>query len=912
MMFARLFFKYIVFLIILFSLNKNVYAQQNQEIYITGSYQSVPLIDVLSSLESRYKLRFYYQAEWLTDRIISAEFSEEPLNNVLNEVLSGTSCEYTIIQEKEIILLPRDKVAAAKGKLKNFSSTANNTNINQVGNPADAGKHRIVELDGIITDGKTGESLIGTTILVENTKFAAVTDENGHYSFTLSPGHYTLQVASLGFEKTSFEIKLISKGSFNIELFEESRKIDEVVVYAKDAERNVKSTQMSIVELSSKMIKQLPSVNGEKDIIKSFTMMPGVQSVGEFGSGINVRGGGEDQNLILIEDVPVFNTSHVFGMLSILNPDVVRDVSLYKGHIPPRYGERVSSVMDISLLDNDKNKFGGKGGLGIYNSRLLLTVPMIKDRATFKIAARSSYSDWILQKLPDYNLQNSSTSFYDITALFNADLKHNRISLFGYKSHDKFQYANNYTYSYGNELGSFSLLTYFSSDLTGRLILASSSYAVTREDFGLLQENRQTDYKLNYFTGKYNINYTGINGHDIETGIQYIHYRIQPGELSPLGTNSLIIPTALQPENAREMALYLSDNFDVTKWLSFNIGIRFSRYNCLGNSQVYVYAAEVPKNVNSITDTLYYAKGDIIKTYNGIEPRVSLKLQTSKTSSVKLSYNRNNQYITLLSYTSISTPKDRWKLADPTIKPIVSDQYALGYYRNWLNNLLETSVEFYSKNTANLSEFKNDANIDMNPTIDIDLINATGRNYGAELMFRKNSGDFEGWVSYTYSRSLRQTNGVFAEEKINDNKWFPSSVDKPHNLSIVTTYHFNKRWRFTGTFNYSTGRAVTLPEYQYKSGGYQLIYYSDRNKYRLPDYHRLDLAISLDESLRRSKKWKGSWTFSIINVYGRKNAYSVFYQKEKPSIANDYKQYSLYTLYIIGIPFPSITYNFIF
>jgi len=288
-----------------------------------------------------------------------------------------------------------------------------------------------------------------------------------------------------------------------------------------------------------------------------------------------------------------------------------------------------------------------------------------------------------------------------------------------------------------------------------------------------------------------------------------------------------------------------------------------------------------------------------------------LKIQTGQTSSVKLSYNRNTQYISLLSYTSISTPKDRWKLADPHIKPVTSDQYALGYYRNWINNLLETSIEFYYKNTDNLSEFKNDAVIDMNPHIETDLIPAKGKNYGAEFMFRKNSGDLEGWLSYTYSRSLRKTNGIFAEEKINSNHWFPSSVDKPNNFSLVATYHVNKRWRFTGTFNYSTGRSVSLPEYRYNSNGYTIIYYSDRNKYRLPDYHRLDLAVSIDESLKRSKIWKGSWTFSIINVYGRKNAYSVFYQK--PELTQSSRSTTgLYKLYIIGMPLPTITYNFIF
>lgn len=889
-----------------------LHAQQGNVRKLSKSFVNAPIGEVFAEVESYFGVSIYYEEEWFSGHTIDKHFKEANLDRVLYDLFFGTAYSYTIIQESHVVLLPRDDVALYKGKLVNYSNNIYQSQIIDIGDPSEAGKYEKIHLSGVVKEGKTSEPLIGSTVWIENTNIAVVTGLNGKYDLELKPGLYTVQYSSMGFEKTSFNIKIISNGTLDIELFEESHQIGEVAIYAIDAERNVRSTQMSMVELNAKAIKQLPALTGEIDVIKSFTMMPGVHSVGEFGSGLNVRGGGEDQNLYLLEGTPVYNTSHVFGMLSVLNPDFVKEVQLYKGHIPSEFGERVSSVMDIKGQSNGVEKFGGKGGIGIYNSRLMFHLPLFNKKVTLKIGGRGSYSDYLLKQVGDYNMRRSAVDFYDINASLNIDLDKNKISLFGYTSYDYFKYADQYSYAYGNNLGSLNWSSYHTSNLSTRLRLAYSRYDVERNEMNYLPKAKTTNNSVEYKSAKYSALYSGITGHTLEGGLQYIQYQIQPGERNPYGDLSVIEVESLLGEQSREMAVFVNDKFDIGEKVSFNLGLRYTHYQYYGAQSVYEYTEGVPLTSTAIVDSNNYDKGTIISQYGGLEPRLSMKVQVTDESSVKLSYNKNQQFISLISNTSISTPEDIWKLSDKYIKPIIANQLAAGYYRNFRNNTYETSVEVYYKKLDNLLEYKNDAKTEMSPHIETEVIPTEGNNYGVELMVKKNAGKLEGWLSYTYSRAMRKSNGQFKEEMINDNTWFPSSFDKPHNLSIVTTYHHNKRLRFTGTFNYSSGRAVTLPEYQFKSGGQVLIYYSDRNKYRLPQYHRLDLAVSYDESLKRHKKWKGSWTLSIINVYGRKNAHSVYYRKQTPTFENDYKMYSLYKMAIIGIPLPTLTYNFIF
>jgi hypothetical protein len=418
--------------------------------------------------------------------------------------------------------------------------------------------------------------------------------------------------------------------------------------------------------------------------------------------------------------------------------------------------------------------------------------------------------------------------------------------------------------------------------------------------------------QINYLSGKYNLNYTGIENHTITAGIQTIYYNIKPGTRVPIKGNTSFEPKTLMQENGYEGAVYINDLYDINSNFSLNIGLRCSGYQYTGSHKIYQYQRNKPRSMVYVKDSVQYNRGESIQYYSGIAPRLSLRYRLDPTQSLKLSYNRNHQYISLLSHTSISTPDDVWKLSDPHLKPITADQYALGYYRNFNNNNIETSLEVYYKRLNHVIEYKNDARIQMNPHIETELIDARGRNFGIEFYVKKKNGRLNGSMNYTYSRTLKKTAGSFSQEIINQNEYFPSAYDKPHDLNITANYDINRRWRLSSNFMLTSGRAASFPEYEYVIGGNKLIYYSDRNKYRLPAYHRLDFSLTYRGSLRKHKKYKSNWTLSILNLYGRNNAYSVFYKREKPSYVNDYKMFALYKMYIIGRPFPTLTYNFSF
>jgi len=887
----------------------NIFAQDIEQKQVSVSTEKTSLIQFLNKVSTENQVQFYYKKEWFEGDSIALTISDIQLGRLLDKISDSRAIMWLPISEDAIVFLPKDQVATLLGNMVDMSGSKN-INTVEVGKMSEAGKYANVILKGTVKDGKNDEPVIGASLRIANTNIGCMTDANGKYQLRLSPGIYEVEVSSVGYEKNVWKVKLISTGEFNPEIFEKSTKIDEITIYAKRADKNVRSNQMSLIDLDSKSIKQLPSMVGGKDIIKSFTMMPGVKSVGEFGSGINVRGGGDDQNLYLIEGAPLLNTSHVLGMMSVLNPDIVSNVALYKGQIPANYGERVSSVMEIQVRENNIKNFHVKGGIGLYDGRVLVEGPISK-KVTYKIGGRSSYSNWLLGVIPDANIQKSAASFYDLNSYISWAGEKDRVSLFAYYSNDYFRYARLQAYNYGNILGSVNWNHYYNENLSSTGVLAYSNYSAEKDEIEVESESSSLKTGVQYFSGKYNLRYTGFSSHSIDGGLQVIHYNVSRGEMSPYNDLSIIPSSKLEKEKAFENAVYLNDSWNINEKISLNLGLRYSAYFTVGPKTQLQYLSN-SYTEDAIIDTVFIGNNKIGKKYFGLEPRVAAKYQFNNQTSVKMSYNRNYQYITMLSYTAISIPSDVWKLADDYIRPVQSDQYAIGFYRNNKENTIETSVEFYYKNLSNVTEFKNNAVVEMNPYPEQELLNAKGQNYGIELMLKKNKGKWDGWISYTYSRSLRKAIST-GSGNINNGKEYPSAFDKPHDLSILANYHINKRWRMSFNFFYSTGRPFTKPEKVANiENGNKIVLYSDRNKYRIPDYHRLDFSISMDESLRKSKKWKGSWTFSVLNVYANHNTYSIFYKKEAPSAKNNYNQFSLYKLYILGIPLPTLTYNFIF
>ncbi|MGD9991670.1 MAG: carboxypeptidase-like regulatory domain-containing protein [Salinivirgaceae bacterium] len=868
----------------------NLHAQDKTPGRVTASFKDTPLASVLIELSDQTQHQIYFKESWTQDINCTGNFKDMPLYIVLDKILDKTPLLPIEINQVYYVV-PRELVAQHLKELNRLGGTYSEDDyINYIiiGDASDIGKYKTNRITGLVTDGASGESLVGATIQVLNSPEYGVSGYTGKYALELPAGTYQIKTSSVGFESQLTTIKVLGPGKLNLELFEETHALGEVTILSDKLNKNVSRDQMSIVEMNAKDIKQLPSLIGERDIIKSFTTMPGVKTAGEFGSGINVRGGGEDQNLYLLENAPLFNTSHVMGLLSAVNPDAVTNVTLYKGHIPSNYGERVSSVMDINFNGSNITKASAKGGIGIYSSRLLAETPLFKNKVSLKLGGRASYSDWLLTKMPDYYLQNSAASFTDLNAVLTFNLKNNPITLFAYYSRDKFAYANIQSYQYGNKLLSANWQHVFGPNLNTAVNMAYSNYAVTNKNYETELFSHQIQSDINYLSGKIKAEYSGFYNQNLTLGMQGIQYQINPGERTPIG-EAQIEPFTTRPELGHEFSAFINDAIAFSPSITFQLGLRFTFYQYLQASS---------------NKELY--------SYQGFEPRASFKYQLTENNSVKASFNRNQQFLTLLSYTSISTPDDVWKLAGPDLKPVIADQLALGYYHNFNHNIVEFSVEIYYKKLQHLSDYKNGAVLKLNNQVTSELLHAQGKNYGLEIMLKKSSGDLYGTMAYTYSRALRSTDGNSFQEQINNNKTYPSQFDIPHDLNLNLNYKINRRLRFGLNFSYATGRPVTLPEYTYSLGNKELVYFSDRNKYRLPDYHRLDVSMSIDESLKKKKKWKGSWTFSVLNVYARKNAYSIVYKKDTPTPENNYQVFSLYKMYLIGVPFPTITYNFIF
>ncbi|MFY9151388.1 MAG: carboxypeptidase-like regulatory domain-containing protein [Prolixibacteraceae bacterium] len=899
--------KTLFFLSFLILLRPPVFSQTIQEKTISGKFEKTGLQEFFNTLEKEFGIHFYYKTEWIKPFVVNQEFKNTPLIQALNLLFERQALNYRFFQNNSVIIFPR-------GTDGRNSTGSDEPQVLVIGDPLNLGRYSTARLEGKILDGKTSEPLTGAIVFDPQTGIGTTTNGNGKYELELPTGEHSLQVSFMGFEVLNQRINLIESGKVDFELFEESHNLEEVTITGEDVKAS--KAQMSMVKVNSRIMKELPVLMGEADVIKSVIMMPGVQSVGEMSSGFNVRGGNNDQNLILMEGAPVFNTSHLFGFFSMINPDAVQDVTLFKGGIPASYGERVSSIMDVQLKEGNTENLKFYGGIGLINSRFTLDGPFgKKKKSTFLIGGRTTYSDWIMRQSKNEQFINSVAHFYDVNGTLNLVLgKNNSLKIMGYHSNDVFNLNSNSLYTYGNLIGSASWKANISKTLLSGLNLSYSKY-----DFKLDQKDpniEADDYKL--FTGleysnlKYILSWLPNDKHRVNAGFQAIRYNIFPGEISPAGNPTNVIPEKVANEQSLEYGAFIDDDFDLSPIIALNLGVRYAGFRSLGPTTVLKYDPNQTINAGSVIDSTIFGAGETAKLYEGLEPRLSMKFNLNSGGSIRMSYQRIHQFMNQISNTSVISPADFWKSSDANIRPLISDQLAVGLFKTPGKGLFETSAEVYYKKLQNLMEYKNGAVLVMNHHIESDIINANGYSYGLELYIRKNSGRLNGWISYTYSLTMRKTDNQFEEDIINGKKYYPSVYDKPHDISTVLNYKISRRWRFSGNFVLSSGRPITLPEQKYTFDGRQVVFYSDRNKYRMPLYHRADVSITLDENLRIKRMWKGSWTFSIYNLYGRKNPYSVFYRKD-PSIQTVEKnQYAIYKLSVIGVPVPSITYNFKF
>lgn len=891
---------YLKLLIVLTFLSADLFAQTSQRLMSDKNYQDVSMADFIGEIQNDFGVRFIYKEDWVKDMRVSGSFSGKTLSQALTSIFTENNLSIVFRGQNIVVYQKRSEVLSRL--IEAEKSIDENTIIigEELENPSD---DQTVILSGFIKDGKNGDDLYGASVGIAELGVGTVSNKYGYYTLDVPPGLYNLTVKFVGFEESKYKILVKNTGKFNVELFESSLLLEEVEVSEEGPQYNVNSTSISTTKLNIRAIKKLPAFLGEVDVVKSLLMLPGVTTVGEGASGFNVRGGGTDQNLFLFDDAPVFNPSHLFGFFSNFNPDIVQEVTLYKGGIPAKYGDRISSVLDVQSKDGNIDKFGLKGGIGIVSSRLAMETPIAKGKSSLILGGRTSYSDWLLHRVKDIEIKQSSAQFYDANIKWNTELgKNDKISVSGYISDDTFKFAQDTSYNWTTKNLTAKWRHLFKKKLFVELI---GAYA----DYSYQVDGLKPSFTFNLASG---INYRSIGAkftyiplpnHEISYGASMDRYKFRPGDLT-VDASSTVVPKLIDEEQSNEISAYVQDEYKINNRLTIVAGMRFSKFDNVGSGNVVIYETGLPRNSSTVLDTAAFGKNQTIASYSGFEPRFSAKYSLTNTSSIKFSYNRLRQYIHTISNTTAVTPIDIWKSSDAYIEPQIGDQVALGYFRNFNDNNLETSVEVYYKKLDNIIDYKNGAEIVLNENIEQVLLSGIGRAYGVEFFIKKKDGRLTGWTSYTFSRTERKVDGLFPEEDINKGRYYPADYDQPHNLSVVANYQITKRWRMGFNFTFRTGRPTTAPEAKFTINGTELAFFSERNQHRIPDYHRLDFSVTLEGGHKRKKILDGNWTFSLYNVYGRRNAYSVFFQDPPGAPPGAYK------LSVLGAIFPSLSYNF--
>ena len=765
-------------------------------------------------------------------------------------------------------------------------------------------------LKGTITDAASNETLIGVNIIIPSEQTGTVTNEYGFYSITLPEGEYEVIISYLGYSNIKETINLSSNQTKNYKLEESTESLDEVVITEDVEKLNIKKPQMSVNALSINTIKQIPVVLGEVDVIKSITLLPGVTNAGEGSSGFNVRGGAADQNLILLDEATIFNSSHLFGFFSVFNPDAIKDIKLYKGGIPAKYGGRVSSVLDIYQKDGNSNEFHMNGGIGLVASRLLAEGPIKKGKGSFLFGGRSSYAHLFL---PIFDIDNIAY-FYDLNTKLSYRLnENNSIYLSGYFGRDVFNIADSFENIYGNTVLNFRWNHLFSDKLFSNLSLIYSDYYYGL-NLNFVEFN--WDSGITNFNAKYDLKHYISNNFKLEYGLNSIYHKFNPGDIKPSTPESGINPFKLTDKYAFENAAYIDAEHQVTDRLALSYGLRVSSFLRLGQDEINIYENDNPVVFNEELGIYEKAqpigtenqnRSDVIESFANLEPRFSIAYQLNEKSSVKASYNRMTQYLHLLSNTNSPTPLDVWTPSGPFVEPQILDQVAIGYFKSFKDNNYSLEIESFYKTIKNRIDYIDGADLIANNAIEQVILNGRARAYGLEFLLRKNTGRFQGWIAYTLSKSEQQTEGrTPIETGINNGEWYNTPFDKTHDLSVTASYELTKKWSFGANLLFQTGQPVTFPNGQYQYNGITIPSYEPRASSRLPAYHRLDISATLNPESNPDKRWKGQWVFSIYNLYNRMNAASISFGENRMTGVNEATRLSIF-----GI-IPSVTYNFTF
>lgn len=749
-------------------------------------------------------------------------------------------------------------------------------------------------LSGFIKDAENGELLPGATVYIEELKAGAASNTYGYYSISLKPGTYHVVYSFIGYTSIEETIELIEDKTINIDLQPGIQSLSEVEVTAEAKNENIVKTQMSVNKIDSKTIQAIPALMGEVDLIKALQLLPGVKFAAEGSSGFSVRGGSPDQNLVLLDEATVYNAGHLLGFFSVFNNDAVKSVELYKGDLPAKYGGRISSLVDVRMKDGNKKAYHGNGGIGLISSRLTLEGPIIEDKGSFMIAGRRSYADLFLRLSRDDDINSNILYFYDLNAKVNYSINQkNHIYLSGYFGKDVFKNGV-FGMNWGNSTGTARWNHIFSDKLFSNFTFIASNFSY---NLGVSNENgfdwlsKLTDYNL-----KGDFNWFLNSKNTINFGFSSIYHDFFPGKIEGTGSESFITEYGLPHNYALESGVYISNVQKIGPLFSLKYGLRLSIFNNVGPNTVFDYNAD-----GMPVDSTIYSKGDFYNTYIGLEPRLGAVYQLSESSSIKASYSRNYQYLQQAQNSTAGSPLSIWFSSSPNINPQYSDQFALAYFRNFSNNMFEASVEAYYKDIKNALDFRDHAELLLNKHVEGEVLTGSANGYGIEFLLRKNSGKLSGWISYTFSKTYRKIDGI------NNGETYLAPYDRPNDVSVVLNYNLNEQLSFGLTWVYLTGQPVTFPVGRFVYGNTVVPYYSSRNEYRMPDYHRLDLSVTWREKINPDKKWHSELNLSIYNAYNRKNAWVINFQSDPQDPNITYAEMT----YLFGI-IPSLTYNFKF
>jgi hypothetical protein len=908
-MFTRL--RYFLSLGFLFFILAFGQAQQLLRQEVSIAMDAATVEDVLIELAEQYQIRFHYASLDLPAQRRNINYQQTLLARVLEELLAPSQLGFFVYRDQAIAIIPQEKITplvayreqfyqALDGQLQKGTSPQDIITIGAEQPGEDGSSAKII---GRLADANTGEPIIGATIFWPELQNGTVSDSRGLWEMNIPPGdQYELQIQYIGYGSFSRLFKVAGDGFLDIKLLSEATDLATIIVLAEAQDDNVSSTQAGLSTFSVRSIKDLPTLLGEADVVRSVLTTAGVNSIGEGSSGFNVRGGAVDQNLILQGGSILFNASHALGFYSTINPEIIQEVALYKSILPAEYGGRLSSVLQVDLRRGRQNGPRLAGGLGPVTAKLSAEGPFAEGKGTYLLGLRGASADWILRQINDVAISKSEAAFFDGNLLLHYDLtEKDQLRLSLYRASDDFSYNQEFGFNYKTASAEINYTRKIREELSSELSLVANRLRSSRTDLagagsGALLTGI-TYYKLKEVIRHQEENWSWT------AGIETILYQVPGQEQTPQGPTSTLPNVKLENEKGWESALFGEINWQPWEQFSVKAGLRVNDYQYLGGRTLLEYGPDGNYDLSNVTDTLRYASGETIQSYFTIEPRLSLRYQLSPQQSVRGGYSRTSQFVNQVFNTDTPTPQSQFQLSTPYIKPFLAHNFSLGYFRNFKKNRWETSVEGFYRAIDQLWDYRDFAILNLNPHLETELLEGQGRAYGLEATIKGRSLRFDGQVSYTWSRTERQIAGI------NQNRWYPSNFDQPHNLNLSFKYRIDERQSLSANFTFASGRPTTAPIVSYTNGGTIVVpIYTERNQLRIPDYHRLDLSYNIGMNKNKVKGFKTSWDFTLYNVYGRKNPFSVFYTQR----VNQRRDFVANRLAILGTVFPSVSFNFEF